>query len=155
MRSASQGAGIPLGEFADALAGLMPGLHGPGARRSKTHPTRSTRKRRAPGRQPRTSQAGRLGGRWSRRGRCDHGACRRRGREWGRADTVRPPRPPQTRASGDPLPALASDGTPVIRYPFQLRSNGNRVRIAARIEVMANDGAQVETDAPVGAASRL
>ena len=40
-----------------------------------------------------------------------------------------------------------------MRYPFELRTRGNRVRISATVEVMASDGGQVETEAPLGASA--
>ena len=61
-----------------------------------------------------------------------------------------PPRPPQTRAAGHPRPEIATDGLAVLRYPFQLRGNGNRVRLRGAVEIMTTDGAQVEPEAPRG-----
>ena len=61
-----------------------------------------------------------------------------------------PLRLPQVRPSGEPTPTIASDGTPVLRYPFALRSHGNRIRLRGTVEVMTNDGAQVESEAPRG-----
>ena len=155
LRAASDGAGIPLGEFADALAVLMPGAPGPGARqrpRQRREPSAGARHRdvrcststprvsgsrvKAPvGRQPAVS-----GQDPSRDGTVETGA------------RVPPSRirPPQARSAGDPRPAIADDGTPVLRYPFELRGHGNRVRLNAVVEVMANDGGQVESEAPVG-----
>ena len=40
-----------------------------------------------------------------------------------------------------------------MRYPFELRTRGNRVLMTATVEVMANDGGQVETEAPLGASA--
>ena len=58
LAAASDGSGIPLGEFADALAALMPGSSGPGARREaatgRTPPGRS----RVPGENQRRRQGG-------------------------------------------------------------------------------------------------
>lgn len=158
IRAASEGAGVPLGEFADALATLMPGLNGPGARRAaiKNQP----KKRRAPGRTTVQAEAegvwvdGGLGVRApsgpvnvsdDASGDLDGGPSR--------ADRPRAVRPPQARTSGDPEPALAADGTPVVRYPFELRGHGSRIRVRAVVEVMSNDGAQVEGEPPVGSNS--
>jgi len=57
---------------------------------------------------------------------------------------------PQTKTGGTPTPAISTDGTPVIRYPFELRTRGNRVRLEATVEVMTNDGGQVEAEPPLG-----
>jgi hypothetical protein len=57
---------------------------------------------------------------------------------------------PQIRAAGDPRPAIADDGRPVVQYPFELRGHGSRVRLSAVVEVMTNDGGQIETEAPRG-----
>ena len=38
----------------------------------------------------------------------------------------------------------------MLSYPFELRGRGNRVRLCATVEIMTNDGGQVETEAPVG-----
>jgi hypothetical protein len=157
MRAASEGAGIPLGEFADALATLMPGLGGPGARRAATGKTRPPRKRNAPGRTTVQAEAeglwvdGGLGERESSRlgNSVDDTSDDLNG---GRSKRDRPEavRRPQARTSGDPAPAIASDGTPVVRYPFELRGHGSRIRVRALVEVMSNDGGQVEGEPPVG-----
>jgi hypothetical protein len=49
-----------------------------------------------------------------------------------------------------PSPAISADGTAVIGYPFQLRTKGNRVQLEATVEVMTNDGGQVEAEPPLG-----
>jgi len=54
------------------------------------------------------------------------------------------------RASGEPRLDITHDGTAVVVYPFELRARGNRVALSATVEVMTNDGAQVESEAPVG-----
>lgn len=147
---------VPLGEFADALATLMPGLEGPGARRTATDTNQSTRRRRrrhAPG-----SVAGANGPAdvWVEAepaSGTSAGADAREGNasgDRGDTSTIRPPRSPQARSSGDPRPAIASNGSAVIRFPFELRGHGNRVRLTAVVEVMTTDGAQLETDAPRG-----
>jgi hypothetical protein len=68
-------------------------------------------------------------------------------------NSLPPSRPPQVRAVGEPEPAIASDGSAVVRYPFELRSRGNTVRLTARVEVMSSDGGQVEGEAPMGSIS--
>ena len=158
MRAASDGAGIPLGEFADALACLMPGLAGPGGRRQSAPATARRRKRAVPGRTPVQEQAEEV---WVDGSVETHesghdgtpaptttaaGAA-----NLDQRDPARAPRPPQARTTGEPRPMIASDGAAVVRYPFELRGHGSRVRMTARVEVMANDGGQVESEAPAGA----
>jgi hypothetical protein len=156
MRAAGDGAGVPLGEFADALASLMPSLSGPGARRRAQAATKQTKKRRTPGRTTVREHAegvwvdGGVGLNSSRDGGSPPEAATTAGNDVGDSDRVRPPRPPQARTRGDPTPAIASDGTAVVRYPFELRGHGSRVRMHALVEVMANDGGQVESEAPMG-----
>lgn len=163
VHGAADGDGVPLGEFADALATLMPGFEGPGARRAATRgETRPTRKRRsAPGRSVMDDVAGEIWveGSIGPTGAPNAGAAgaiddvsggmpmRAGGTD---AITPRAPRAPQTRSGDDPSPALATDGSPVIRYPFELRCFGSRVRLRASVEVMTNDGGQVEAEAPLG-----
>lgn len=143
---------IPLGEFADALARLMPGQEGPGARRNATPKTsRNPIRRRAPGRRSIdtvTEDA------WVDATTTQPSESRSRpaddGGEMGRSTRPRPLPPPQTRAAGDPVPVISADGTPVVAYPFELRTKGNRVRLVATVEIMTNDGALVEAEPPVG-----
>jgi hypothetical protein len=151
------GSEVPLGEFADALAALMPGSSGPGARRS--HTAQSPRKRRrAPGRTAAhdetagvwvdgstTSTAAVDGGSASGAGQPTNGG--------GMQVPVRKLPPPQARSAGDARPAIGPDGRAIMRYPFELRTRGNRVRLRATVEIMANDGGQVETEAPAGVSS--
>ena len=59
---------------------------------------------------------------------------------------------PQLRSIGEPEPTIASDGTAVVRYPFEFRARGNRVRLRATVEIMSSDGGQVESEAPMGTA---
>jgi hypothetical protein len=156
--STSDGQSVPLGEFADALATLMPGLDGPGARRPAASRPRAGRGRRhAPGRSAAADAQAEVwvhdaGGTGGASGVADQGERVDGDSQGGdRADNAnRPPRPPQTRAAGEPRPAITSDGVPVIRYPFELRGHGSRLRLAAEVEVMTNDGAQVELEAPRG-----
>jgi hypothetical protein len=151
---------VPLGEFADALAGLLPSLNGPGARRPPESGSRPRKRRRnAPGR----SVAAELAtGAWIDGSPTDATPAptdapapwqaatnASSGEDQGQPDE-RMRRRPQVRNGDEPHPALAEDGTPVIVYSFELRGHGNPVRLAARVEVMTNDGAQVETEAPRG-----
>jgi len=149
--------GVPLGEFADALATLMPGFEGPGARRSATRSNQPRKRRRsAPGRSAIDAiledvwVEGVSGDATSTGGQADSvsGSDDRVDGDTGPA--VRPQRLPQARAGGDPVPAIGVDGAPVVRYPFDLRGHGNRIRLRAVVEVMTNDGGQVESDAPAG-----
>jgi hypothetical protein len=156
MRPTRAGADVPLGEFADSMATLMPGVIGPGARRSPTANT-SDRRRRTSGRprtRPDTQDVWVDGatGEGSIDGATLEEANQRPGAN-GAAANDRAIRPPQLRSVGDPSPTLAADGRPAVRYSFELRSRGNPVRLSAAVEVMSSDGAQVEAEAPVGTAS--
>ena len=152
------GEGIPLGEFADALAVLMPGFDGPGARR-RANGSRSTirRPRSAPGRSVLDEVVAEV---WvDGTGATDPGRATTEtpgqdsdtsaaGSESG--TSPRPARLPQVRPAGEPQPVISSDGSPVVRYPFELRGHGSRLRLKGTVEVMTNDGAQVEAEAPRG-----
>ena len=153
MRPPASGDAIPLGEFADALAVLMPGADGPGARR------RAIGGRAATGRKGTVRQAtlDSTAEVWVDGTTPDPQAGERP--EAGEAANEQEspssrPRPagppPQVRSGGAPRPAIASDGSPVIRYPFEVRGRGNRFRLRAVVEVMTSDGGQVEPEAPVG-----
>jgi hypothetical protein len=154
LRSVADGAAVPLGEFADTLASLIPGASGPGARRQSINRSLSSRRRSAPGR---TRAAADVAEEWTdgveaeepgsavprddsaRRGAFDSGA------------KVQRLRRPQLRSMGDPEPTMTDDGAGVLRYPFEVRGHGNRVRLSAVVEVMSSDGGQVESEAPLGA----
>ena len=153
VRHVSDADAIPLGEFADALAALMPGQEGPGARRPRTQSPPTKRRRRAPGHQdvdtvtedvwvdaPSTDAGGRTLPDVSTD--ADGNGVKQ--------TTQKPMPPPQTRTRGAPSPAISEDGTAVIGYPFELRTKGNRVRLEATVEVMTNDGGQVEAQPPLG-----
>lgn len=163
------GEGIPLGEFADSLAALMPGTTGFGARREA--PTPRPRGRRARGRSrggtpPVVSEPEWIDGDSGTpspapddgppgvtdAGGVDPGESSSVPPSTGEEGVVRPRRlpSPQLRTRADPSPQVAEDGSPVMHYPFELRTRGNRVRLTASVEVMANDGGKVETEAPVG-----
>jgi hypothetical protein len=145
--------GIPLGEFADSLAALMPGTEGPGARRRSNSTAEPRKRRRAPGRnvvdQARDDVWVDSG---DRTGTLDqHGtSAGARARDDSAHKPPGPRRAPQMRRGADPSPVIRPNGTPAVRYPFELRSNGNSVRLHAAVEVMTNDGAQVESEAPMG-----
>lgn len=163
VRHLSDADAIPLGEFADALAALMPGQEGPGARRSATTRAPTKRRRRAPGHKEVDAVTE---GVWV--DATSFSATSGRGKEvnGGGPTTVpndaagdqgsanppvqKPPPPPQTKSGGIPSPAISADGTAVIAYPFELRTKGNRVSLEATVEVMTNDGGQVEAEPPVG-----
>ncbi|MDX1883238.1 hypothetical protein [Mycolicibacterium sp. 120270] len=152
LKSIHEADGIPLGEFADALAALMPGHEGPGARRPSAGPRNQPkrRRRRTPGSRDIDSVAGET---WVDGAGSASAASQEAGdgSQVAIAENVpRPQQPPQTRPGGDPSPAIAADGTPVVRYPFELRTRGNRVRLSATVEILTNDGGQVETEAPAG-----
>ena len=126
----------------------MPGTDGPGARRVGVKPKTTRAKRRAP-RNPTEApvdEAQWTDGAVSRpAGASPDGGVGSPGSASARL------RPPQTRVNGEPKLIVATDGTPVIRYPFLLRTAGNRVRLSANVEVLASDGGQVEPEAPLGA----
>ncbi len=149
--------GIPLGEFADALAMLMPGSDGPGARRqtAKSAKTPQKRRRKAPGRSDIDASNsdvwvdGNAGASQGPGNALTSSAGGTPGAP--SCSTVNSLRLPQARPGGDPTPAIRSDGTPVIRYPFELRAHGNQVRLRGSVEIMTNDGQQLEKDPPAGA----
>lgn len=161
LRSTLNGADVPLGEFADSLASLLPGTDGLGARRQPSPGTTTARRRRAPGRSARHAEAqevwtdgtdGEDGVVGERHGRQADQRGRGADPHHSLVDSPRPRfTPPQLRSVGEPEPTLARDGTAVIRYPFELRARGNRVRLSAAIEIMSSDGGQVEAEAPIGA----
>lgn len=144
--------GIPLGEFADALATLMPGSDGPGARRQTGNSGKTSRKRRrkAPGRSELDEANANV---WvdGSTGEGSQGTnTSANGSSVASGLTPRAPRPPQVKPGGDPTPAIGSDGTPVVRFPFELRAQGNRVRLRGLIEIMTSDGQQLEKEPPAG-----
>lgn len=163
VRHFSDADAIPLGEFADALAALMPGQEGPGARRPTTQPSPTNRRRRAPGHRHVDVVTEDV---WvdgtstepsAQTGSAANGSERGNDATAGdglQASAKSPPQKrmplPQTKTAGAPVPAISADGTAVIAYPFVLRTKGNRVRLDAAVEVMTNDGAQVEAEPPVG-----
>lgn len=145
------GEDIPLGEFADALATLMPALEGPGARRAQgARPTIRRPRRHAPGHTIASDAAAEVWVDGASSGGGQGGPTFSEDDAPGRDPATASVRPPQVRPGGDPRPSLSLDGAAVIQYPFEVRAHGARVRLAATVEVMTNDGAQVETDAPQG-----
>ena len=157
MRSATTGVDVPLGEFADSLASLMPGVAGPGARSPAAARSSGASRRRA---LERASGQSDPHGMWidgsSAEGQIRDASARNdNGGASGGTDlaAARPARPPQLRSVAEPEPTIASDGSAVVRYPFELRSHGNRVRLSANVEIMSSDGGQVESEAPLGAES--
>lgn len=156
MRATRAGADVPLGEFADSMATLLPGVTGPGARRPLTATT-SNRRRGTPGRpRPRPEVQDVWVDGATGQGTND-GVTREQSRQSlvanGAAANERAIRPPQLRSVGEPSPTLAADGRAAVRYSFELRSRGNPVRLSAAVEVMSSDGGQVEAEAPIGTAS--
>ena len=162
--AASEGAEIPLGEFADALARLMPGFEGPGARQPSRRNGTRRRRRNAPGasatantasEDPGWMESTHPGGPSDREGAGDPIAAPQRSdpqapdRDAASPSTPGRPRP-ALRVRADPTPAIAGDGTPVMRYPFELSTRGSRVLLSATIQIMTNDGESVENDPPRG-----
>lgn len=148
-RTIDDAVGVPLGEFADALAALMPGHDGPGARRSAARkPKRRSKPRKAPGSTAVEAVTAEV---WVE-GSVEPAAGSTDADDVGSPpETGERPRPaPQARSKGVPTPAIGPGGVPVIRYPFELRGHGNRVRLLAEVEIMTNDGAQVEGEPPAG-----
>jgi hypothetical protein len=151
---AADGAGdVPLGEFADQLASLMAASDGFGARRADRGPTSTSRRRHVPGSRSTSPEIGD----WVD-GQPGHdpgqatgkGSSPREPQGEDLADRERPLPLPIVRSTGDPRLDITEDGTAVVVYPFELRARGNRVALSATVEVMTNDGAQVESEAPVG-----
>lgn len=157
VRHVSDADAIPLGEFADALAALMPGQEGPGARRPKTQRPPTKRRRRAPGHKDVDTvtedvwvdaTATDAGGQYPS---TDLNGKTSVPQEGSATQITQKPMPlPQTKTGGMPSPAISADGTAVIGYPFELRTKGNRVQLEATVEVMTNDGGQVEAEPPLG-----
>lgn len=156
-------AALPLGEFADALAVLIPAFDGPGARRPG--PVRA-----ATDRNRRPSRPGRNGtpappvsdNDWAdtvHDGPAGDGSAQNVNPAVDGAGGTDDPRTksparrlpsPQIRVGALPTPALTDDGRPVMRYPFQLRGRGNNVTLSAAVEVMTTDGRQTESEPPLG-----
>lgn len=148
-------ADVALGEFADGLARLMPGFSGPGARSQKTTPRKRRRRRNSPGARP-SGDSDRLDV-WvegvpavdSDRTAMDGAPVTVVPVGQGSSPAVSRPKP-VLRAPKDPTPAISADGRPVMRYPFELRAKGNRVRLRAGLQVMTHDGESVEKEPPRG-----
>jgi hypothetical protein len=155
----SEGPDVPLGEFADGLARLMPGFAGPGARQARPSPSARRRRRNAPG--TRATDATEVDDHawvdgdlaWtpvspSARSEPSDTGVPVIASSAGSAEASRPK--PTLRSGGDPHPSIAADGTPVLRYPFELRARSNEVRLSATAQVMTNDGESVEAEPPRG-----
>lgn len=174
--TATAGAALPLGQFADTLAVLIPGSEGPGARRSSTRSTRPiTAVSNGRGARPGTSSAtDDYDSAWIEvepvpqpSGSSEPNSAAEVLEDSGdrpivssaAADGQVPSmealnpersrgRQPQIRISGSGVPALLADGTPVISYPFDVRTHANTVKFGAIVEVMTNDGRTTEKDPP-------
>jgi hypothetical protein len=144
---------VPLGEFADQLAGLMATSDGFGARRADRGSNSSPRRRHKPGGRSVPPEIGD----WVD-GQSAHesgqatgdGSLRSEPQGEAPADREKSLPSPMVRSSGEPRLDITEDATAVVVYPFELRARGNRVALSATVEVMTNDGALVESEAPVG-----
>lgn len=149
-------ADIPLGEFADQMARLMPGFEGSGARAAPRNPGsrkgRSTKSRAqvVPGPQvdvwvdsagvPENYGSGEESG----------AAAAAPGAQATSGEPAPVRLRPLIRVDGAPRPAITDDGSAVMRYPFSVRARGNDVLLSASIRVMTDDGTQPEKDPPRG-----
>ena len=131
--ASASGAGVPVGRFADRLAGLMPGLGGPGARRSATAPRANGASGQASAGAGGGEDAG--GGNGVGTGRADGAAVGPRIVEVGASELV-----------------VLDDGIVRIRTPFSIDTVGTPTRLGAAVEVLTMDGGQVETEPPIGGA---
>lgn len=121
---AAAGAGVPVGRFADGLAGLVSGLGGPGARRV-TRPS---------------------GG-----GPSGNGAGPRTGTGDAGGGGAGAPSGPQIVQVNEPRLRLdEGTGEVAILTPFMLDTDGAAARLRARVEVLTMDGGQVESEPPIG-----
>lgn len=145
---------IPLGEFADSLGGLLHGFDGIGARRSPTSSKARSGAKNSPKSRPVRSQeeAPWVEGEASSRAAGEVGSSDSTSATEKESDEpiVKPAPKPAFRRTKDPRPMLDERGGAVIAYPFELKSNGNDVRLTASVEVMTHDGSQVESDPPKG-----
>jgi hypothetical protein len=135
--ASASGAGVPVGRFADQLAGLMPGLAGPGARRSVT----ATVADGAGGSDAAGGQAG--GGAGGGDGLGDGGGTRQLD------GTAEGPRILEVGASEL---VVDDDDLVRIRTPFSIDTAGAPTRLNAAVEVLTMDGGQVETEPPIDGA---
>jgi len=123
--------GVPVGRFADELAGLMPNVGGPGARKAPAPPRRGGQ------------AVGPEGG----NGRGGAGGD---GGSGGRGPT--PPedsRRPHILDIGAPELRIDEAGGVAIRTPFSLETVGAATRVKAVVEVLTMDGSQIETEPPI------
>jgi len=119
---------VSVGRFADDLAGLMPGLDGPGAGRVSTGPG--------------GGEEGRPNGGGRGRSEEDGGS---RGGSSALDDSVSP----HILVVGAPELQVDKGGGIVIRTPFSLETAGCDARVSASVEVLTMDGGQVETEPPI------
>lgn len=124
---------LPVGRFADELAGLMPGLEGPGARRTASAGGGDDAGPRG--------GAGRPGAPVDGDGRVGGGAT---------TDGAAPGTPRIVELGASEL-HTGADGSVQIRTPFTLDTAGVDARLRADVEVLTMDGGQVETEPPLGA----
>lgn len=149
----TEGADVPLGEFADGLARLMPAFEGPGARRASRSQSGTRRRKNAPGarRSDGLETAPWVDAAAGPGPGVEHATEAGGAAAPANTEGETPPLPrPALRVAGEPEPSIATDGTPVMRYPFELRGNGNVVRLSATVQVMTNDGESLESDPPRG-----
>jgi hypothetical protein len=130
--ASAAGARVPVGRFADQLAGLMPGLGGPGARRSSTDIVDGA-----------GGQVGAASGGGDGAGGGDGGGTRQPD------GTAAGPRIVEVGASEL---VVGDDGLVRIRTPFSIDTAGAPTRLAAAVEVLTMDGGQVETEPPIDGA---
>lgn len=131
--ASASGASMPVGRFADQLAGLMPGMGGPGARRSST----------ASGAGGADGPAG--GGNGS-------GTGSGGGNGGGTGQTEGAASVPRILDVGASELLVDDDGVVRIRTPFSIDTAGAATRIGAAVEVLTMDGGQVETEPPIDGA---
>jgi len=121
-------AAVPLGRFADDLAGLMPTMTGPGARRPAPTRTSSSGRRTAGG--PGGGGGGGLNG-----------------VGWEVSETQADL--PRIGTVGAGELQVTADGAS-IRSEFELRTAGRPCRLIGRVDVVTMDGGQVESEPPMG-----
>lgn len=140
---------VPLGQFADALAVLMPGVDGPGARRApheRPRPRAGRPQRPDRNGEPEDHDQGWIdedssgnpadaSGNSTEPEQRAHSLNHRLSDSGATERTAvadppahgRPARPPQIRSVATPVPRVTDDGAAVLSYPFEVRGHGNRV----------------------------
>ncbi len=124
------GLGVSVGRFADRLAGLMPAMTGPGARRAEDGLTSTG------------GTKGQGGGAGSTNGSSESA---------GGVGGELPPGP-RILEVGPPDLVVVEDGAVRIRTPFSLDTDGSPTRVEAVVEILTMDGGQVETEPPIATA---